>query len=291
MKQEIVDNLSLLESFNAKIAHFDKMLYCNCEGDQLGRNKDSSDNRVDSLTSIQIYEPISNVGFYIDVLTLRGSDRLVQILKSLFENVTFTFVFFEPVMDYLAIKELGIIMTRVYCIKTVWEDVNSRKYESMQDLVEKECSFTPRDIFEWQLEKHKSRVAFDKNDYSSIVKRPISPNHSNMALNDAYYLFLAHSRIQRRRTFGGIKPKMLALEFHEKDIRDTMTALKLKEIHELQRVYPNNKNVRQEFDENKLIKMLKIKKLRWLACGYIYHELSAESLTKKKKKRLNAALT
>ena len=262
MKPEIINDLSSLERFNDNLKSFNKLLYCDCEGISLGKYKDS-------LTSVQLYEPISEVGYYIDIIKMRRKHkkRLVEVLQVLFEDKSFTFVFFDPYNDFKTMKELGVSISRIYCMKTM----PLKTYNSLQNLVQRECSFKPWDIYEWIKEKYLSRLDFARNDYKRITKRPLTTAHANMALNDAYYMYLAHKRIN---------PSLLPQPDWDGQIETFMNKLTTKKAPKMIRNFPKIKGDNHDakksiFSPKKVISMFQDKKLKWLACGYLYTQISS----------------
>eukprot|EP00835_Amoeboradix_gromovi_P002293 NODE_127_length_18646_cov_0.421632.p3 type:complete len:362 gc:universal NODE_127_length_18646_cov_0.421632:5098-4013(-) len=267
MKSLLVDTENVLNSVAKELENFGKILFCDCEGDSLGR-------KPDSLTSVQIYDPESKTGYFIDVLVLKKkcSSRLTEVLKVLFENRKHTFVFYDPKNDYLGIRELGIEVTNLFCMKIAC------KSKSLQHLIETKGCYLPWDIYEWLLEKHESRISFAKKDYSDIVERPLKESHFQMALKDALYLHTLFEKENLHEKLAEVTEK-------------TMASLPEKIQKEKNRANSTGSQRPPFFNKNNLIPALKNNKLRWLAWGYIGTRiLTGTELSEKEKKAIKFAI-
>ena len=262
----VVDTVEQLSQFATSSKDFDSILFCDCEGERLGRIPES-------LTSIQIYDPKSNNGYYIDVLKLRKDckEKLVRVLKTLFENKLRTFVFYDPTNDFIGINELGIEIAKIFCMKIACNT------KSLQHLMETKSGLLPWDIYEWLLEKYESRKMFAKSDYSDILKRPLNESHIQMALKDAFYL---HGVFQKE----GLRNKL------EDVVKITMKGLPGEiQIEKSKKRGPSR--APPKFEKTNLIVALRNDKLKWLACGYIGKTLiKGEPLSAKEMKHLKAAI-
>ena len=187
LKAQMIQSPRHLVRFEKDMANFSNLLFC--EGKSLGR-------RPNSLTSVQLYDAKSDTGYFIDIQQLRISNKpaLVQTLKSLFHNSSHTFVFFDPFNDYAGLRGLQVDVKNMYCMKLA----GNGAYASMVDMVQKSSNLKACQIAGWIKEKKKSRERFNKNDYSFITQRPLKPEHIEMALDDAYYLYVVYNELQKK---------------------------------------------------------------------------------------------
>ena len=245
-----VDSPKKLREFARATEKMGKHVFCDLEGDNLGR-------KVNSTTSIQVYCPKTEIGYYIDVLTLKEEykDVLNQVVKPFFEDSQRIFFLFDPVMDEFALRlDFDITVTGVCCMRLLTD------CKSMQHLVETESGMMPWEYYSWSLEKHLSRLKMYNEDYSSTTDRPVRQAHLEMAMCDVTYLHVVYELVNpsERKIEDTIEQTMAKLQLHE-EMRENRT--------------PQNSQRSPEFRTSNLNYALGKPYFKYLACGYVGTEL------------------